>query len=106
MIVTIFKRHIYSIIFLGLYFVWWTLFIYWFHSGSSDYPHSCGAGNGALVVLTFLLVLIYTVILFIKIISAKGQERWDYLKFLGLVLLPAIALLIYETTVVSWTRIN
>jgi len=97
MTLTIFKRHIYSTIFLGLYFVWWFLIIYWFNSGSADYLKSCGAGNGALVMLTFIVIVIYFLTLLVKMIIAKGQNRWDYLKFLGLVFFPAIALAIYLT---------
>ncbi len=103
---TMFKRHIFSTIFLGLYIIWWILFIYWFNSGSSNYPKSCGAANGTLVILTLLIAIIYTFTLFIKIVIAKGQSRWDYIKFLGIILLPAIILIVRLTIVTTWTRLN
>jgi len=90
----LFKRHITSTFFLGLYLVWWILFIYWFKSGYGASPRSCGAANGALVMLSILIIVFYTLLLIIKFLITRGEGRWDYLKFIGLVHLPAIIMTI------------
>lgn len=92
---TIFKKHIISTIFLGLYFVWWTFVIYWFDAGSAVSPQSCGAANGTIVMLTFLFIALYILMLIIKIAITNRHERWDYLKFLGLVFIPAIIMTLF-----------
>ena len=71
------------------------LLIYWFTSGSLNYPNSCGAANGALIMLTFLVVAIYVLILIIKLGLSQGQNRSDYLKIIGLVLVPPILAILF-----------
>ena len=100
MALELFKRHTASTVFLAFYFAWWTLLIYLFVSGSLDYPDSCGAANGALLMLTFLVAAIYALILIIKIGLTQGQKRSDYLKFLGLVLLPVISVILFIVLIV------
>ncbi len=91
----IFKRHKISTFFLIIYILWMLFVINWFKSGSSGYPNSCGAANGALIMIAFLITAIYSLILIIKIIIAKGQKRSDYLKIFGLVyVLPIVLILV------------
>ena len=91
----IFKRHILSTIFLTIYFVWWLGFISWFAFGNSNSPNSCGAVNGALVVWTAIIVIVNFLTLLVKILITKGQNRADYMKFIGMVLFPVLLLMMY-----------
>lgn len=78
-----------------VYAFWWIHFFYWFNYGKSVYPNSCGAANGALVVLTLLIVAIYSVTLIVLALTNTGQKRTDYLIFLALVLAPILYLIGY-----------
>jgi len=91
----LFARHIKSTIFLGIYALWWTIFFYWFTSGAAEYPNSCGAANGALVMLTLLIAGVCSLTLLILGLTNKGQKRIDYLIFLGLVLSPLFYIIAY-----------
>ena len=84
----IFARHIKSSIFLIFYALWWAYFFHWFTSGAANYPHSCGAANGALVMLTFLLFILFSGTLVVLVITNK--RRADYLVFLLLVQAPIL----------------
>ncbi len=86
----LFKRHIKSTIALIIYAIWWSFFFNWFDSGKSDYPASCGAANGALVMLSLLIGGTVSLIFSILILSNSGQKRIDYLIFLGLALSPIV----------------
>jgi hypothetical protein len=88
--VGLFTRHIKSTILLIAYGLWWTYVFYWFTSGASAYPNSCGAANGGLVILTLLIVAIYTLTGSILTITSKGQRRKDFLIFVGLILSPIV----------------
>jgi hypothetical protein len=90
----LFNRHKISTFFLLIYIFWIIFVINWFKSGSSSYPHSCGAANGGLIMLTFLIIAIYSLILIVKIIIAKEQKRSDFFKIFGLIyVLPIILIL-------------
>ena len=54
------------------------------------YSNSCGVANGFLVMLTLLIVLVYSVILLMLILMHKGQNRIDFLIFFALILLPLV----------------
>ena len=86
----IFVRHKLSTVLLVIYTLWWVFVLTWFNSDKAAYPHSCGAANGGLIVLSLFISLLYSLGLLFLIILNKGQKRNDYLKFLGFVLLPAI----------------
>jgi len=88
----LFKRHILSSIFLVFYLACWIYFIYWTTSSSENHQYSCGAANAGVIMLIFLIIAIYSVTLTIKIIFAEGEVRSDYLKFLAVVLVPALFL--------------
>ncbi len=90
----LFIRHKISTLFLIIYIFWIVFVINWFKSGSSNYPNSCGAANGALIMITFLIIAIYSFIIIIKIIIAKEQNRSDFLKILGLIFFLPIVLII------------
>lgn len=90
MVISLFKRHLTSTIFLIIYALWWTLLINWFTTGASVYPNSCGAANGALVLFTLLIVAVYCITLIMMTIFTKGKKRVDYLLFFVLVSLPLL----------------
>ena len=91
----LFNRHKISTFFLIIYIFWIIYVINWFKSGSSNYPNSCGAANGALIMLTFLIIAVYSLILIIKVIIAKEQNRSDFLKIFGLIyFLPIVLILV------------
>ena len=92
---SLFKNHITSTIFLGFYLVWWMFFIYCFKASGTEKSETCGTANGGLILLSFCLIVIYSLVLIIKTAFAKGQRRWHYLQFLGIVFLPAIYLLFF-----------
>lgn len=89
----LFNRHKISTFFLILYIFWIIFAINWFKSGSSNYPNSCGAANGGLIMITFFIIAIYSLILIIKIIIAKEQKRSDFLKIFGLIYVLPILLI-------------
>ena len=91
----LFKRHVLFTIFLFLYLFWILFVILWFKTGTSNYPNSCGAANGGLIILTLLVILIYTIVIILKIIFSKTENRIDYLKILGLtIILPILFIII------------
>lgn len=90
----LFNRHKISTFFLIIYIFWIIFVVNWFKSGSFNYPNSCGAANGALIMMTFLILAIYSLILVIKIIIAKEQKRSDFLKIFGLVYVLTFVLIL------------
>jgi hypothetical protein len=90
----IFARHKKSTISLMVYALWWIHLFYWFTSGASANPNSCGAANGGLIMLTLLMVVLGTLILLVFALTSKGERRVDYLIFLVLVLIPVIYVLV------------
>jgi hypothetical protein len=81
-------RHEISSIFILLYYVLWLCVLQFFHSGAAAYPNSCGAANGALILLFLFVTLVYTLILLIKILLTEEEKRRDYLKLLLILWLP------------------
>ena len=88
----IFARHIKSMVAMAIYGLWWAFLLNWFTSGLANAPRSCGAANGALVMLTLLLMAVFGAVLAIFSVMSNGQERKDYLVFLGLLLAPLLYL--------------
>jgi hypothetical protein len=80
---------------MSLYAVWWLYIVYWFASGSSIYPHSCGAANGALIIYSLFLTAIFSLLLIIQLIKSTKEHRLYYLALLGLVLIPPLLIFIY-----------
>ena len=91
----LFADHIKSTIFLIIYFTWWALFFFWFNSGASDSLESCGAGNGALVMITLIIGSVFALTFSILTITNNGQRRIDYLLFLGMTLFPVILIIFF-----------
>lgn len=91
----LFNRHKTSTFFLIIYIFWIIFVINWFKAGSSNYQNSCGAANGGLIMITFLIIAIYSLVLFFKIIIAKEEKRSDFYKIFGLIyILPIILILV------------
>jgi hypothetical protein len=88
----IFARHIKSTVAMAVYGLWWAFLLNWFTSGSANAPRSCGAANGALVMITLLLMAVFGAVLAVFSILSKGQKRKDYLVLLGLLLAPLLYL--------------
>ncbi|MCC2546256.1 hypothetical protein LJY25_07350 [Hymenobacter sp. BT175] len=75
-----FQRHLFATVCIGLYLMLWGYLIYWFSSGASSYPNSCGAANGGLIMLIFLCSILYLIVLTLKVLLSKGQNKEDYVK--------------------------
>jgi hypothetical protein len=82
----ILRRHIFTTIFLGIYFICWSYTIYWFTSGKANYPNSCGAANAGVLVIILTMTVIYSIIFFVNVLLQKGDNKLDYLKFLLVVI--------------------
>ena len=77
-----------------LYILWFVHFVHWFTSGKSNYPHSCGAANAGLLVLTLAGIACSLILLIILCIVLKDKRAY-IMSLLGLVLLvPAIVVAI------------
>ena len=103
---TLFKRNIFTTILLLPYFYGWYYLIDWFTSEHSKYPHSCGAANVGMLMLLLLIIAIYSLIMLINVILRKGQSRLDYVKFLLIVILPAVLLYVGATVYTVFSNPN
>lgn len=92
MLTAIFQKHTFSKCSIAVYFLWWALLIKFLSSKGATHPHSCGAANGAFVMLTFFVALVYSIVLLIKAAFAEGQNRYYYLKCVGIVIAPFLAI--------------
>jgi hypothetical protein len=90
----LFTRHIKSTLLLLGYAGWWIYITYWFVSGAAAYPNSCGAANGALIIITLLISFLYIVPVLIICIVKKGQTQKDFKIFAGIILAPFAYILI------------
>lgn len=93
--INLFKRHIFSTVVFISYLIWLIFVVKWFNSVDTNNPNSCGAANGALIVATGLLVVIISILILSQIILTRGQQRIDYLKYLGLLYIPIILIIAY-----------
>lgn len=89
------RRHKLSFVFISLYFLQCVLLIKWFTSGVGNYPSSCGAANGALIILFLLTSAVYFFVLLVKILVNHGHQQVDYLKILLINFSPPILLALY-----------
>jgi len=89
----LFKRHTTSTFFIIVYYAWIGFVINFFTSGAANYPHSCGAANGGMIMLTVFMIAVYSITLVIKMISSK-EASGDYGKLLGVVFLPLLIIMI------------
>jgi hypothetical protein len=92
----LFKRNTITTILILPYLYWWYYLIDWF-AGHAKYPQSCGAANGALIILHLLIISVYALIMLINVILRKEESRSDYVKFLLIVIIPAILLYVGAT---------
>lgn len=87
-----FRHHPISAFFLGLYYAAWA-FNYWFFlSGNASYPDSCGAANGALIMMLILLSITYVIVVIIRLIFARDKRFFKFV--LALVFAPLVLSLI------------
>lgn len=90
-----FNKHLLSTILMCFYFLWWLMVCSFFESGSSQRPTSCGAANGALVILSLFLSGIYFVGLVIRRNKLKKEDVAEYGIFFKLLFLIPLALILF-----------
>jgi len=78
-----------------LYYSWWIHFIYWFTSGAAEYPNSCGAANAGMIMITLVIIFIYSIVLLYLILKNEQQKQKDYIKFIISVYVPIVLLILY-----------
>jgi hypothetical protein len=90
----LFKRHKTSTFFISVYYIWIAFVIKFFSSGSADYPNSCGAANGGMIMLTGFIITAYSIVLGIKMILSK-EASGEYGMLLGLIFIPLLIIILY-----------
>ena len=71
--------------------------IIYFAKGGGSNPNGCATANGAYIMLSIFIGIVYAFVLLVIIIFNKGQARIDYLKLLGIAISPIIIFLLFET---------
>ncbi len=84
------KRRTLTTIFLAIYFIWWILCFNLFHRIAEEPRSSCGAANGMLLILIFLVFVIYSIITLTLMLINVDQKRKDFTIAFLLVLFPFI----------------
>jgi len=87
---SIFKRHTKSFIFLGLYFIWCLLVLYYYFSRPKPTMPTCDFSPILIIPISFLMGIIGIIGFSIKSFTSKEQQRIDYIIFLGIVIIPVI----------------
>ncbi|MCU4174864.1 hypothetical protein [Carboxylicivirga sp. N1Y90] len=90
------KRHVFSTLALIAYCGLWGYFIHWFTSGKASYPHSCGAANAGMLVITLFISLLTIVVFGVLSMIHKGQNRKDYVTFLLVFMSPIVLLFLFQ----------
>jgi len=86
----ILKRHTKSKLLLGLYSLWWTFVLYYCFSLTKHIKPTCDFSPLAIVFISMLLGLIYTLGFLIKSLTTKEPNKTDYLLFLGVITFPLL----------------
>ncbi len=80
---------------LLMYFILWAFCLDFFHKLKNKAIQSCGAANGALLILVMAVFFIYLVTTLVLFIVNKGQNRQDFFIALLLILLPVLIAILY-----------
>jgi len=89
------KKHPYSLLFLGIYFLWWVFVSYYSFCLPRRIPPACDYSPMAIVVISFLWGSSYALAFLLKSISAKEPAKTDYLVFLGISIFPLLLGFVY-----------
>lgn len=86
----IFKRHINSTYFLGLYFMWWIFVLYYWFSLTNQIKPICDFSPFVIIFISLIAGFIYAIGYLIKSLTTQEPNKTDYFIFLGLVTFPLV----------------